>query len=659
MASINDSIVDASITTTKSPINLSSLFVSPKKAIFTSCGSSRLLCFDQVFGYLVNVTKDKQPTYTCSAVFAFTPFPDDGDITDIKVNSDLTKAVLIGKRYVYCFSIPDTRGGNYRTTGSSDLMENKMPVALQTLGSIPNNQNILKVTWLSSNIVRKTYRFSDFIGILYADSTIKVIDVKYPQREHTIDCKSVIHGSIKEDQFKGFGLSKVIVSFDFGPCFVDKSFITIFAIDNESEIYYTSLSALSSCIKVNPIIGPVVFKNGNMNLEPMDITFIKHPHVNSLSLFALALDNGTVSHLLACPVNDWTYMLTGNDCLSFYIQDSVSLHLKTFFHIINDYSTPGEYLVVTPESIYMISTLPWLTEMIRILQQDSYVPKDFSTLACHIFQLVSGNGNFRSAAILADPPVSEDYDRCVFAYDSDGQVHHRIVLKLFQTAPSTSHLIPSKTFTNEAPFITAVPAPADVPKMKNETKFSHEESLHLFSSIFKKLGDLTSNNIQVTNDVIKKSEAISALNDKLIADDELLLKRIVDVADKNRSLQTILPEYSNTSENLIKRCDRVYGNIPREKLTDWHTENETRLYKTKKSIQNALIEARDASMNAILLRSEHVRRQPSFQPSVGAARFMLTKSGISSEELKKEVDKLSEKVAKLSTIAEYSKRMDD
>jgi hypothetical protein len=78
---------------------------------------------------------------------------------------------------------------------------------------------------------------------------LSVIDVKHPQKEHQIDCKSVIHGSIKEEQFKGFGLSKVIVSFDFGPCFVDKNYITIFANDNESEIYYTSLSTLSSSIK--------------------------------------------------------------------------------------------------------------------------------------------------------------------------------------------------------------------------------------------------------------------------------------------------------------------------------------------------------------------------------------------------------------------------
>jgi hypothetical protein len=85
-----------------------------------------------------------------------------------------------------------------------------------------------------------------------------ITDVKYPQKEHRNGCKSVIYGSIKKEQLKGFGLSKVIVSFDCGPCFVNKNFITIFAIDNESEIYYTSSSILSSSIKVNPIICPAM-----------------------------------------------------------------------------------------------------------------------------------------------------------------------------------------------------------------------------------------------------------------------------------------------------------------------------------------------------------------------------------------------------------------
>uniref|UniRef100_A0A914QN41 Uncharacterized protein n=1 Tax=Panagrolaimus davidi TaxID=227884 RepID=A0A914QN41_9BILA len=187
---------------------------------------------------------------------------------------------------------------------------------------------------------------------------LSVIDAKYPQKEHRIDCKSVIHGSIKEEQFKGFRLSKVIISFDFGPCFVDKNYITIFAIDNESEIYYTSLSTLSSSIKVNPIIGPVCFEN-------------------------------------------------------------------------------------------------------------------------------------------------------------DGQVHHRLLLKLFQPAPTTSHLIPSNLYTNEETFTTAAPLPADIPKMKNDTNLSYEDSVNLFSETFKKLIDLASNNVAPTHDVIKKFEAISTLNDKL------------------------------------------------------------------------------------------------------------------------------------------------
>uniref|UniRef100_A0A914PQG3 Uncharacterized protein n=1 Tax=Panagrolaimus davidi TaxID=227884 RepID=A0A914PQG3_9BILA len=85
------------------------------------------------------------------------------------MNADLTEGILIGKGYVYCFSTPG--GINHRATSSSDILENKIPATLQTIGAIPNNQNILKMTWLSSTATKKTYQFADFIGILYADST--------------------------------------------------------------------------------------------------------------------------------------------------------------------------------------------------------------------------------------------------------------------------------------------------------------------------------------------------------------------------------------------------------------------------------------------------------------------------------------------------------
>jgi hypothetical protein len=278
MASLNDlSAAGISGTSSKPTHDLSTIFASSKKVVLTSLGSSRLLCFDQVFAYLVNVTKDKVPTYTCIGVLAFSPFSDDGEILDIKVNADLTKAILVGKRYIYCFSIPDPRtfaGVNHRLATFShndELMENKVVVTLETLGAIPNSFNILKVKWLPSSAVKKTYRFADFIGILYSDSTIRVIDVKYPQKEHILDFKPVIHGSVKEDQFKGFGMSKVIVSFSFGPIFSDKNFITVFAVDNESEIYYTSFMTLNTNVKVNSIVGPALYKNKNSNLEPMDI----------------------------------------------------------------------------------------------------------------------------------------------------------------------------------------------------------------------------------------------------------------------------------------------------------------------------------------------------------------------------------------------------
>ena len=64
----SDSITSISMLTSKPTNDLSSIFASPKKAIFASIGSSRLLAFDQVFAYIINVNKDKQPTFSCAGV---------------------------------------------------------------------------------------------------------------------------------------------------------------------------------------------------------------------------------------------------------------------------------------------------------------------------------------------------------------------------------------------------------------------------------------------------------------------------------------------------------------------------------------------------------------------------------------------------------------
>ena len=77
----------------------------------------------------------------------------------------------------------------------------------------------------------------------------RVFDVKYPQKEYSFDFGRAIYDSVQEEQFKGMGFSKAIMSFDFGPVFENKGFLTIFAIDSDSEIYYASLSTLIMGIK--------------------------------------------------------------------------------------------------------------------------------------------------------------------------------------------------------------------------------------------------------------------------------------------------------------------------------------------------------------------------------------------------------------------------
>ena len=129
----------------KTTTNLSALFVAPKKALFATLGYSKLLCFDQVFAYIINISKDKEPIFSCAGVslviqvmiyinkfqvIAFDQLPENGEISEIQVNADSTKAVLVGKYYAYVFTIPDTRATarslRINHGANDDLMDNKI-----------------------------------------------------------------------------------------------------------------------------------------------------------------------------------------------------------------------------------------------------------------------------------------------------------------------------------------------------------------------------------------------------------------------------------------------------------------------------------------------------------------------------------------------------
>uniref|UniRef100_A0AC34RKT7 Uncharacterized protein n=1 Tax=Panagrolaimus sp. JU765 TaxID=591449 RepID=A0AC34RKT7_9BILA len=90
-----------------------SLFANPKKVVFAACGSSKLICFDGIYAYLVNVIPDGDDTlFSCLAVLVLEPLSDiDSDINAVKVNEDSTYVALISKKYVYVFGIPDVQKG--------------------------------------------------------------------------------------------------------------------------------------------------------------------------------------------------------------------------------------------------------------------------------------------------------------------------------------------------------------------------------------------------------------------------------------------------------------------------------------------------------------------------------------------------------------------
>ena len=113
-----------------------------------------------------------------------------------------------------------------------------------TLDSLSNPSKILKVQWLRSTSVHKNIQLANCVGVLYYGNLLRIFDTKFPEISYDLNFKAAIGNSVKEEEpTDGFGLKKTITTFDFGCVFGEENpFLTVFAIDNDSEIYYSGVS---------------------------------------------------------------------------------------------------------------------------------------------------------------------------------------------------------------------------------------------------------------------------------------------------------------------------------------------------------------------------------------------------------------------------------
>ena len=74
---------------------------------------------------------------------------------------------------------------------------------------------------------------------------LRIFDTKFPDVSYDLNFKTTVGGSKNEEEksIDGFGLKKTITTFDFGCVFGEECpFLTVFAVDNDSEIYYAGIS---------------------------------------------------------------------------------------------------------------------------------------------------------------------------------------------------------------------------------------------------------------------------------------------------------------------------------------------------------------------------------------------------------------------------------
>uniref|UniRef100_A0AC34QDA4 Nuclear pore complex protein Nup88 n=1 Tax=Panagrolaimus sp. JU765 TaxID=591449 RepID=A0AC34QDA4_9BILA len=573
------------------------------------------------------------------------------------VNEDSTYVALISKKYVYVFGIPDVqKGAVIPKHADLDKGVPKLTVSLVTLGPMPNHNRIYKVEWFPSTIVYKSIDFGSLVGVLYHDSLLRIFDVKFPEIWYDVNFKSAVLNSVKEDQLGGFGLNRAIISFDFGSIFNKRDpFSMIYAVDNEGEIYYCGLK-LKEQIKPMPIIGPILLSNNGCALDPVDLKFFKHPDSASVPILLVAQMDGSVAHVLGFPEDDWSCLNDGKEFLKFFVHEVVQLQGENRMTLMSDPTAEGEYIVCMPDNIVIISILPWLSKLGKALQSEVADPNiQGASVACHVFHSVKATSTFCSIAPLI--LLSEEYERYLAVVDSNCDFHGKFVAELWEDLTLKKDGILKSIPANIVTLITENPVPANVPILNGGDEPIPDDALPVCTNVLRTLGQQIETNILIIQEAYKKASMLQDVELTLFSDHKNLHERVIQLADEQKELQPTIDDYLSKLDCLRGRIDMIFAAVPKEKLTDVHLENEERIYKQKKKIQETLSLVRETSVKAILLRSEHFGRQPSFQPSAAAAKFMLTKSGVDAEELKNQVTKLSKQVAKLVQLAEYAHRM--
>lgn len=344
--------------------------------------------------------------------------------------------------------------------------------------------------------------------------------------------------------------------------------------------------------------------------------------------------------------------MEGKECIDFFVMELIQLKAPSNIQLILDPSTDGEYAVFLSNDILIISVLPLLSVLLQTIQSDSApANSEASSIPCHVFHLVSKN--FRCFDFLN--PITEDYTRFLAALDSDCDFHGRTLPLLWEDL--TSKKSTNLPVDNFPPVVTKNPVPASIPLMNSSDELIPDDILTKYTNELKLFAESATKNVDIVQEATKGVYSIQDRDAKLTNSYNELYDRVIKLADDQKDIQADIQNQFETVDDIRVRVDRAYASVPRERLTEEYLKSEEKVYKLKKSIQEAISNVNEANVKAILLRSEYFNKQPSFQPSAHGAKFMLTTGDVKVEELKNEVVKLTKDVSKLAQISDYAQRM--
>ncbi|KAI1726652.1 nuclear pore component domain-containing protein [Ditylenchus destructor] len=401
--------------------DLSKLFDNPERVIFCAYLNLGFICLDVSDGsklVLVSTLDGGSGSVLfgkISTINLCPVLPSTAEFQQIVPNKSGSKLALIGLRMVVIVDMNDRFWMSASLLSPGDVSHlqseyfSRCQILHMSLVVSKNPPSVIKVRWLttSTSFYDSSVSRRNVLGVLFSDNIIRVYDVKESTDRalFTFDFNNILPSGSDQGESvltdgHGFGLFSQLVSFDFGPLMSSNNWqvSSIFALDSDGEIYFTSFSWRD--MKAFDPCGPLSVSKSRLNEKFLcaacDIIFVQHKLSSSVPVLALSSSEGVISHAVLVQRDTLKSLITnGHNIFDIYIFDSVQLLSSSASSIgvklQNDLSERAAYLAWDASNVYMVDITPWATDLYVQMTNESEQPSTKSTSLHHVLMFVDAN----------------------------------------------------------------------------------------------------------------------------------------------------------------------------------------------------------------------------------------------------------------------------